>query len=80
MKPRVIRALKGRPRLIDMGMREELLEEVEKNMEERRTPEVVAHRISHNVSSTLQQAGEPVVRNRVANMLGLANDTVIDEL
>lgn len=80
VQPRVIRALKNRPRLIDKGVRREMLEEMEQNVIERRTTGEVASRVSHTVMKSASDAGEPVVRNRMWNALERLNESILESL
>lgn len=80
LEPRLIRFLKDRPRLIDRGVREEILEELEKNVAERRTPDTMAEKA---VQSAFDRAGEtvaPVTKNRVKDKLEKANEGPLEKL
>lgn len=80
LQPRAVRALRKRPRLVDMGVREEVLIELEKNIVERRTADTLAHRVSQNIAQNMAEAGEPVVRNRAKKALDRANESVFSSL
>lgn len=80
VQPKAVRALKERPRLVDMGVREEMLEQLEMQIAERRSADTVAARLSHAIADSAKQSAEPVVRDRVSKRLKGANDTVLNEL
>lgn len=79
VEPRVIQALEERPRLIDMGVREEMWSQLEANIRERRTANTVASRISHSLMNTVQGSAEPVVRDRLNKNLNRVNDSILNE-
>lgn len=80
MQPRLIRTLKNRNRIIDFGWREEVLDQAEDVIEQRRHPDTVAERMVQHVKQTAEGAGEPVIRNRMKNRVNQVNDTVLDNL
>jgi len=80
VQPRVVRALKNRPRLVDMGFREEMLDNMEAEIIQRRTTDTVAHRISSEVAESVSNAGKPVVRNRVRDRMDKANEGILNRL
>lgn len=73
IQPRLIRMLKDRPRLIDFGLREEVLAELDNQICERRNPQTVAERISDRVSSEVSNTTRPVVRRRVQERMERMN-------
>lgn len=80
MEPRVVRLLKQRRRLIDFGMREEILEEMEVILAERRKPGRVAERATENILSRAQEATRRPLANRVESRVDDINDTILDGL
>lgn len=84
VQPRLIRLLKNRPRLVDFGVREELLEELEQQVILRRTPDNVAESmISQIIRGTTQRASEvtePVFKNRTAEKMSKINETRLKNL
>lgn len=80
LQPRVIRMLKNRDRLINLGVREEILEEMEETIARRRTTDTIAHRVSTTMADVLRNSGEPVVRNRMESRLERMNSGVLNRL
>lgn len=80
VKPRVIGALKDRQRLIDMGFRREVLEQMESVIARRRSPDIVAERATQGAKQTAEQAAEPVLRERLKNRVEKVNDGVLRDL
>lgn len=75
-QPRLVRFLRQRPRLVDFGLREQALANLEHNMCERRKPDKVAE----HASKQLQEAGEPVVRDTLREQLSQANERLFSRL
>lgn len=75
--PRVIRRLRERPKLINFGMREEFLEEMEKVVENRRQPGNIAEKASEAAFERFEEAGIEVTRNRTQNTLERANSSIL---
>lgn len=69
LQPMVIRALKERNRVIDFGLREEMLEEMEIIISQRRTADTLASRLSHTAMESARESAEPVVRDRLVNQI-----------
>lgn len=80
LQPRVIRMLKNRNRLINMGLREEILEEMEETINRRRTTDTIAHRISTTMADVLRDSSEPIVRDRMENRLSQMNSGPLNRL
>lgn len=80
VQPRVVRALKNRPRLVDMGFRKEVLEQMEDQIARRRTTDTLASRASHALVNALKDSAEPAVRSRVRDGLEVTNQTVARKL
>lgn len=80
VQPRAIRLLKNRPRLVDKGIRREMLEELEKSVSERRRADTVAARISHGLVESARQPAETVAKNRLSDSLNKANKGSLNRL
>lgn len=80
IEPRLIHLLEKRPRLVDRGIREELLHQFRENVAARRTPEKVGERISREMVNNIADTTEPVVRDRARNRMTEVNDTVFRNL
>lgn len=80
MQPRLVRFLKNRPKLVDRGVREEFLEEVEERMMERRKPDTVAERTVRRMFNEVADAAAPPTRRRVRERLSRANETVLENM
>lgn len=80
VQPRLIRTLKNRDKLIDFGVREEVLEQAEDIIKRRRHPDTVAERVTQRISQTAKDASEPVVRDRLKNRVNQANESVLKKL
>lgn len=80
IQPRVVRFLKGRRRLVDYGVREEILDSVEDSMSERRKPDTVAEEVTLSVLRRFEDAGEQVATSRARKRLRNANTSVLSKL
>lgn len=81
IEPRVIRFLKDRPRLVDKGLRKELLEELENQVRDRRKPDTVAEKAVRTVFRNAEQVGEQVGQRRAKDRLRKVNrETRVREL
>lgn len=80
VRPHVVRFLKDRPRLVDKGVRQEFLEELEKQMVMRRRPDTAAERAVDAVFDRFRDAGRGVARERVRQRLSEANETVLQNI
>lgn len=80
VRARVIRQLKDRPRLVDEGFREQLLENMVDNVEQRRTPSIIADRMSKETARSVADITEPVVRDAAAERFDQLNKTVFKNL
>lgn len=72
-EPRVVRFLKNRPRLVDRGLRQELFEELEYNIRERRKPDNMAESVVREGLKRFEEAGGRVAKNRTKQALDKAN-------
>jgi len=80
LKPRVIRALRKRPKLFNLKTREKVLEHLEEQVVQRRTPGRVAERVAHRSMQTASEAATPVVRETVQDRIEQANESVLKGL
>lgn len=80
MQPRVIRAIRSRPRLVDFGVRERMLEQLEENIKKRRTTDTVAHRMSSFIANIGKDSSEPVLRDVAKSQLDRANQGPLNKL
>lgn len=80
MQPRVVKALKNRPRLVDFGVRKQMLEGLEESIAERRHPDRVSERASSTAAETAKQAAEPAARDVLGSVLDRANNTIFNRL
>lgn len=80
LRPHLVEALKERPRLVDDRFRKALLESLERSMRERRTPEVMAERLSEETVRSVVDVTQPVVRDKARERLDNFNDSVMEGL
>jgi predicted ribonuclease toxin of YeeF-YezG toxin-antitoxin module len=80
MEPRLVRLLKNRQRLIDMGMREEFLSELETIMTERRKPDRVAQKATDEVLTRAQEATREPVRRRLKDRVDDVNNSLLRDI
>lgn len=80
VKPRVVRVLRDRPRMVDFGLREEALDELDTIMCERRDPANVAESAVRDGFNNAADAAAPPVRNLVRGRLQEANQGILDNL
>jgi len=80
LKPRVLRKLRDRERLVDMGFREEALDQLQQAVCERRSVEKVSDRLSSSTIRSLVDVTQPVARNKARDALDTANRTVLRRL
>lgn len=80
LQPRVIRFLKQRSKLVDLGFREEVLEQLEAQIVERRTPSRVAEKAADETMNRARESTTPVVRDRVRERMEQANESMLDGL
>lgn len=80
MEPRVVRLLKERTRIVDFGMRREVLEEMEVIIQERRKPNRVAKRATDNILSRAQEATRRPLSDRVEKRVDEINESILDGL
>lgn len=74
LQPRLVRFLRERPKLVEFGMREKALESVERNIAERRTPEIMADRFA----MTAESITRPVMRDAARDRLENANEGILE--
>jgi len=80
LRPRLVRFLKERRRLVDFGMREEFFDELERQIAERRTPSRVAEKTADEAFNRTRESATPVVRDRVAKRMEKANKNLLSNL
>lgn len=80
LQPRVIRMLKNRNKIISLGLREEILDEMEDTIARRRTTDTIAHRVSTTMADVLRDSSEPIVRDRMRNRLSEMNSGALERL
>jgi hypothetical protein len=76
LKPRAVKRLKERPRLIDFGFRRQILGELEKELHERRKPKEVAE----NATKALQERTRRPVANAVSSKAQDVNKRFLEGL
>lgn len=79
-KARLIRLLKDRPRLINRGVREEFLEQLQKNVEERRVPDTFAERTVQTLLNRVVDSAQPVMKDRIKKKAESANEGPLQSL
>lgn len=80
VQPRVIRLLRKRPKLVAENMRNDILEQVEQNITERRRPDTAAERVVQRVLDEARHAGEQVFSGRVRDRMVEANEGALRRL
>jgi len=75
LHPHIIRKLKDRNRLVDFGVRKEILSSVEDRVKQRRKPSNVADRASSRVMSDVSNAGQSVMSDRLRKGLESVSQT-----
>lgn len=80
MQPRLVRFLKNRRKLVGGKLREEILEEVERNMEQRRMPDTAAEKIVQNAMRRTEEVTGSVARKKAKSGINKINETVLEGL
>lgn len=80
VKPRLIRFLKNRRKLIGGQLRTELWSEVDKNVTQRRKPDTMAEKTVQRLLEEIQEASFPVMRERVRNRMERSNERALRRL
>lgn len=80
VQPRVIRLLRKRPKLVAENMRNDILEQVEHNITERRKPDTAAERVVRRVLDEARNAGEQVFSGRLKDRMAEANEGALRRL
>lgn len=80
VEPKLIKFLKNRPRLVDKGLREEFLNELEHNVASRRQPDTMAEKTVQNFLRRFEEAGGGVAKERVRVRMEQANETVLNNI
>lgn len=79
-QPYLVRVLKDRPRLVDRGVRQDFLEELEDTLMERRRPDSVAEEAVRSVLDRFTDAAAPAAKKQVQRKAEQANETVLENL
>lgn len=77
LRPMVVRALRERPKLVDVDARDRVLEQLEMQISQRRTPDNIADALSRNTLERAADLGQPMVRDAAKNRLEKANDNIL---
>lgn len=80
VQPRMVRLLKERPRLINFGIREEVLDQLDGQICKRRSPQHLAERVSDVAIRDTSDAVKPVMRNRIEQKIENMNDEALNNL
>lgn len=80
VKPRLIRFLKNRRKFIGGDLRNELWEEVDRRVTDRRKPDTAAERVVQNLLEEVNDATFPVARRRIRDRLANANENTLNRL
>lgn len=80
MRPRIVRLLKNRPRLVDFGLRQEFLDELDQIATERRKPGRVAERTTENMLNRAAEAGRGPMRRRIERRVDEINGSILENL
>jgi hypothetical protein len=73
IRPWLVRALRKRPKLVNLEARDEFLARLEHNMTERRRPDNIGERLANMGIRSAEEAGQPVVRDQLANRFRTEN-------
>lgn len=79
-QPKIIKRLQGRERVVDMGLREEMLQALEHELTERRRPDNVSDRATREVAERARNSTEPVIKNRLRKRMEDANEGILSRL
>lgn len=80
LQPRIIRLLKDRPRLISFGLREDVLDELDAKMCQRRSPQSLADKLSDVLVNEASDSMRPAIRRRAEQRVSKMNETVFQNL
>lgn len=80
VQPRVVRFLRDRNRLVDKGVREDFLDQLESNMVERRKPDTLAEKTVRDLFRRFEDAGSGVAKERVRGRMEKANQNTLSKL
>lgn len=80
LKPRLLRKLRDRERLVDMGLREETLDQLQQAICERRSVENVSDRLTSSTMRSVVDVTQPVARNKARDAMDKANQTFLSRL
>lgn len=79
-RPWLVRALRKRPKLVEIETRERFLERMDQVMCERRKPDRVAKRLSRNSLRSIEDSMEPAVAETVKDRMEDANEGLLKRL
>ena len=79
-KPWLVRLLRRRPKLVEIEARDKFLENLDRQICERRKPDNVAARLSRNSLRSAETTFEPVVAGTVRDRLAEANGRMLRRL
>lgn len=77
VQPRLVRFLKNRRKLIKGDVREEFLEELEKNIERRRMPDTAAERMVESLLNRSRETVAPVASDRAKKRASEINEKIL---
>lgn len=80
LRPVAVRALRKRPKLVDVEARDRVLEKLEMQISARRTPENIAEAMSRQSLQRVADLGQPVVRDAMKDRLDRANSNLLSDL
>lgn len=80
LRPWVVKALRRRPKLLDLETRDRFLAQIEQNMAERRRPAEISARLSRMGFESAAQAMEPAVQEAARSKMEDANRSILRRL
>jgi len=80
VKPHVVRMLKDRPRVVDKGVRRNILDHLDRSISENRTPEKLAENASQRAMEPVRKAAQGTVFDHVKQAADKANGTLFKNL
>jgi len=80
LKPRLVRLARDRRRLIDLGVRKDVLDQVEGRICERRCAENVGDKLTRETLSSVVDLSQPVVRDKAISGIDKLNRSALEKL
>jgi len=80
IQPILVRFLKNRRKLVGGNLREEILQEMERNMEHRRMPDTAAEKIVQGAIQRTEDVTGNVARKRAKSGIEKLNETFLEGL